>query len=88
MNTEITKIKEYVNELIEKHLPAKSNEKSKYGEVFTPIVMIETLYKEFPKQIWNNPSTTWLDPAGGIGNFSLVLYFWLMNGLKFYCINF
>jgi hypothetical protein len=82
MNTEIIKIKEYVNEIIEKHLPAKSNEKSKYGEVFTPIVMIETLYKEFPKQIWNNPSTTWLDPAGGIGNFSLVLYFWLMNGLK------
>ena len=82
MSIEMNKIKEYVNNLIQKHLPAKTNEKNKFGEVFTPIVMIETLFFGFPKTIWKNPSVTWLDPAGGIGNFSLVLFFWLMDGLK------
>jgi hypothetical protein len=75
-------LREYVDELIKKNLPAKENEKSEFGEVFTPIVMIETIYERFPKKIWNNPTYKWLDPAGGIGNFPLVLYFWLMDGLK------
>lgn len=82
MSVEMNKIKEYVNNLIQKHLPAKTNEKSKFGEVFTPIIMIETLFSGFPKTIWKNSSCTWLDPAGGIGNFSLVLFFFLMDGLK------
>ena len=72
---------ENVHKLIEEHLPSKEKEKSELGEVFTPVSMIETLYKNFPKEIWKNPSNTWLDPAGGIGNFPLVLYFWLMEGL-------
>jgi len=75
-------LRKHVEELIEEHLPAKSTEKSEFGEVFTPTTMIETLYNNFPKSIWNNPTTTWLDPAGGIGNFPLLLFFWLMNGLK------
>ena len=75
-------LRKHVEELIEQHLPAKSTEKSEFGEVFTPTTMIETLYNNFPKNIWNNPNTTWLDPAGGIGNFPLLLFFWLMNGLK------
>ena len=82
MSVEMNKIKEYVDNLIEKHLPAKTNEKSKFGEVFTPVSMIETLYSGFPKHTWSNSSNTWLDPAGGIGNFSLVLFFWLMDGIK------
>jgi hypothetical protein len=72
----MNELKVYVDELIQKHLPAKSNEKSKYGEVFTPTLMIETLYNGFPKHVWSDPSYTWLDPAGGIGNFSLVFFFW------------
>lgn len=78
----IDTLKEKVNKLIEENLPSKEKEKSKFGEVFTPVTMIETLYKNYPKKVWNNPSYTWLDPAAGIGNFSLVLFFWLMNGLK------
>lgn len=82
MSIEITKLREHINELIEKHLPAKEKEKSELGEVFTPPLMIETLYRRFPKDVFENPLYTWLDPAGGIGNFSIVLFFWLMNGLK------
>jgi hypothetical protein len=82
MSTEQNTLREYVNDLIQKNLPIKDNEKSQFGEVFTPIIMIETLYERFPKKVWNDPTYKWLDPAGGIGNFPLVLYFWLMNGLK------
>ena len=81
MSGSSNKLREYVEKLIEEHLPAKQKEKSELGEVFTPVSMIETLYENFPKNIWKNPSTTWLDPAGGIGNFPLVLFFWLMDGL-------
>lgn len=82
MTIQIDKLREHVDELIQQHLPAKSSEKSEFGEVFTPPSMIEQLYAQFPKSVWSNPSYTWLDPAGGIGNFPLVLFFWLMNGLK------
>ena len=82
MGIDITKLREYVNDLIQKNLPSKSNEKSEFGEVFTPISMIETLFERFPKNIWNNSENKWLDPCGGIGNFPLLLFFWLMNGLK------
>jgi hypothetical protein len=76
------KLREEVDKLIKEHLPAKSKEKSELGEVFTPPLMIETLYKGFPKNVWTNTSLKWLDPSGGIGNFTLILYFWLMNSLK------
>lgn len=82
MRIELNKLKDYVDKLIIKHLPSKKSEKSEFGEVFTPPLMIETLYKNFPKNVWSDPTYKWLDPAGGIGNFSLVLFFWLMNGLK------
>jgi hypothetical protein len=82
MELEPNKLKEKIHKLIEEHLPAKEKEKSELGEVFTPVSMIETLYERFPKSVWKNPSYTWLDPASGIGNFPLVLYFWLMEGLS------
>lgn len=81
MSAATSELRDYVNKLIEEHLPAKEKEKSELGEVFTPVSMIETLYERFPKHIWTDDSYTWLDPAGGIGNFPLVLFFWLMNGL-------
>lgn len=87
MRIEMTKLREHINDLIQQNLPIKNNEKNELGEVFTPIVMIETIYKMFPKHIWENPSNTWLDPAGGIGNFSLVLFFWLMEGLQHKILN-
>ncbi len=82
MDLSPTGLKEYVDELITDHLPSKQKEKSELGEVFTPVSMIETLYAHYPKQIWSNPSYTWLDPASGIGNFHLVAFLWLMKGLE------
>ncbi len=82
MTTQLTNLREEINQLIEKYLPAKENEKNALGEVFTPVTMIETLFGNFPKSVLSNPSFTWLDPAGGVGNFMLVLFFWLMDSLK------
>jgi hypothetical protein len=70
-----------IYKIIEEYLPSKEKEKTELGEVFTPIVMIDDLYSQFPKNIWSDSSCKWLDPASGIGNFSIVLFFKLMDGL-------
>ncbi len=70
-----------IYELLESHLPAKSREKADLGEVFTPVEMIQTIYDNFPKALLADPKSTFLDPAAGIGNFGVVLYFTLMNTL-------
>ena len=57
MSIESIKLREYVEKLIEEHLPAKQKEKSELGEVFTPVPMIETSYDHFPKKIWKNHLT-------------------------------
>lgn len=68
--------------LLEKHLPAKTKEKKTLGEVFTPVSMIERLLDMFPASIWKRKDTCWLDPAAGIGNFLVCVFFRLMEGLK------
>ena len=40
--------------------------------------MLDTL----PKDVSNNPETTWLDPATGTGVFPICVYYRLMEGLK------
>jgi hypothetical protein len=67
---------------LEEYLPAKDKEKSELGEVFTPVSMIDQLYDHFPSSIWKSPTHTWLDPATGIGNFMIVLFFRLMDSLR------
>jgi len=69
-------------ELIEEHLPSKDKEKSEHGEVFTPPPMIDNLYDHYPVSVWKQKDRTWLDPATGIGNFTIVLFFRLMISLK------
>jgi hypothetical protein len=68
--------------LLEKHLPTKTKEKETLGEVFTPVSMIERLLDMFPASIWKRKDTSWLDPAAGIGNFLVCVFFRLMEGLK------
>ena len=35
-----------------------------------------------PPEVWKNPNLKWLDPANGIGNFPICVYYRLMDGLK------
>lgn len=67
---------------MEKYLPVRSNEKDKFGEVFTPPSLINELLDNLPKQVWSNPNLRWLDPASGIGNFFIYVYDRLMSGLS------
>ena len=69
------------NKIVE-HLSVKEDEKNKHGEVFTPIALIEEMLDKLPASVWTDPTLKWLDPANGIGNFPMVVYFKLMKGLE------
>ena len=58
---------------IDASLKPNQNKKEQNCEVFTPI---------HNDSIWTNPNLKWLDPAAGIGNFAIVVYYRLMDGLK------
>jgi hypothetical protein len=66
---------------IEEYLPVRADEKEKFGEVFTPPVLINELLDQFPSHVWTNPHLKWLDPASGIGNFFMIVFIRLMSGL-------
>tara|TARA_R110001632_G_scaffold104959_1_gene214156 strand:- start:865 stop:2262 length:1398 start_codon:yes stop_codon:yes gene_type:complete len=69
-------------EIIRNYLTVKDAEKKLFGEVFTPVELICEMLDKLPKEVWSNPDLKWLDPANGIGNFPLVAYYRLMDGLK------
>jgi hypothetical protein len=57
-------------------------EKKKYGEVMTPLELVEDMLNTLPKDVWSNPNLKWLDPANGTGPFPIIVIYKLMNGLK------
>lgn len=74
--------KDKILELIHKRLTPTQKRKADFGEVFTPIELIEELLVHVPNAVWSNPDVTWLDPASGIGNFLIVIFYKLDEGLK------
>ena len=56
--------------------------KKQNGTVFTNTNLINKQLDLLPKKVWNNPKLTWLDPCSGPGNYGIVIYFRLMQGLK------
>jgi len=73
---------ENVLELIRKRLTIRKEQKDLFGEVFTPIEIICEMLDKIPDEVWKNPNLKWLDPANGIGNFPVVVYYKLMESLK------
>jgi len=78
-------------ELIDSCLKPKDVEKKKYGEVFTPMnlinEMLDKLDEHYQKEnngisIFSNKNYKWFDPANGMGNFPIAIYMRLMGGLK------
>ena len=72
-------------EFLNANLKPTKEKKEKNGEVFTPIKLIEEMMDKLTDanpNIWNNPNLKWLDPAAGMGNFAVVVYLRLMEGLK------
>lgn len=48
----------------------KSKERVKiYGEVFTPIPLVNEILDKLPDELWDHPEKTWIDNSCGNGNF-------------------
>ena len=77
-------------ELIDSCLKPKKIEKKKFGEVFTPMNVVKEMLdkldlyykKENGNSIFEEKDFKWLDPANGMGNFPIEVYYRLMDGLK------
>ena len=69
-------------ELINDYLKPKDIEKKQFGEVFTPMILVNEMLDKLPKEVWKNKNLKWLDPATGMGNFPIAVYLRLMDGLK------
>ena len=78
-------------DLISDCLKPKLIEKKTFGEVFTPMDFInnkmlkdieEYWLKNKNENIWTNDKLTWYDPATGMGNYPVAIYYKLMKGLK------
>jgi len=62
---------EDVLKYIVEHLAPKDKERHKYGEVFTPLTLVDEMLSKLPAEVWSEKDYKWLDPANGIGNFPI-----------------
>ena len=78
---------EYIKHLVEMlrdYVKVGDVEKKAFGEVMTPISLVNDMLDTLPKEVWSNPNLKWLDPCGGCGIFSSVIIERLMVGLDIY----
>lgn len=55
-----------------------------FGEVMTPITLVNEMLDKLPIDVWSNPNLKWLDPCNGVGTFAVVVHKRLMDGLSSY----
>jgi site-specific DNA-methyltransferase (adenine-specific) len=72
---------EEVLNILKKNLVPKDFEKNVFGEVFTPIHFVEKMLDALPASVWKDKGLKWFDPACGIGNFPIIVYYRLLKGL-------
>lgn len=53
-----------------------------YGEIFTPLSLIEKIFGLYDDAVFEDPAKKWLDAGAGTGFFSMFLYHKLNIGLK------
>ena len=69
-------------DMLNSMLTPKDVEKKDNGEVFTPLEWVEKMLDTLPQSVWSTPTWKFYDPAVGIGNFPVCVYYRLMDGLK------
>lgn len=74
--------KDKVLTTIARYITPRKKQKEESGEVFTPIEFVEEMLSHLPSSLWKNPNLKWLDPANGIGNFPVVVFYKLDEGLR------
>ena len=80
--------KEIIIKFLDLNLKPKEKERRELGEVFTPRSLINEMLDKLPKEVFSNKELRWFDPAVGIGNFMIEIYWRLMDGLKDEIIDF
>jgi hypothetical protein len=73
---------EKVLDYIKEHLTPKSAERHKYGEVFTPMTLVNEMLDTLPTEVWKDKTLKWLDPANGMGNFPIGVFLRLFYGFR------
>ena len=69
-------------ELINDCLKPKDIEKKQFGEVFTPMILVNEMLDKLPEEVWKDKNLKWFDPACGMGNFIIAVYLRLIDSLK------
>ena len=67
--------------LMREYVKVGKEEVKKFGEVMTPIELVEEMLDTLPPRVWTNPDLKWLDPCNGVGIFPAVIVERLMKGL-------
>ena len=70
---------------IDKYLAPTAELKDEYGEVFTPMWLVNEMLdklEEAEPSIFKNKNRTWFDPANGMGNFPVAVFYRLMKQLS------
>lgn len=70
----------HVLNYIHAHLSPKEREVQKFGEVFTPMTLVDEMLDLLPPEVWTNKNLTWLDPANGMGNYPIAVFLRLCYG--------
>jgi hypothetical protein len=74
--------RQLVEEFTKLRLTPNLARKKQRGEVFTPDTLINEMLDKLPNEVWSNEELKWFDPAVGIGNFMIQVYYRLMKGLE------
>ena len=85
MRTELNSLIDTPDKLIEfinANLKPKDAEKKKFGEVFTPLNLINEMLDKLPIDVWTNKKLKWFEPASGMGNFTICVYLRLLENLR------
>jgi hypothetical protein len=53
-----------------------------FGEVYTPLSLVEKMLDQLPSEVWSNSSLKWFEPACGLAPFLYSVYQRLMTSLQ------
>jgi len=56
----------------------------RFGDIKTPVFIVEHMLDKLPKEVWSDPHLKWLDPVVGMGIFPIYVIDRLMKGLRYY----
>ena len=68
--------------MLREYVKVSDVEVKKYGEIMTPIELVEEMLDTLPSSVWMSPNLKWLDSCNGVGTFIAVVVERLMKGLE------